>query len=119
MQQFRSLKVWQRAHALAVRVYRLTEKLPASERFGLQAQTRRAAVSAASNIAEGSKRARKADYARFLNTASSSLAEVDAQLLIARDLELLSADEVEALSREIDEICAMLHALRARVLGRA
>jgi four helix bundle protein len=118
MQQFRSLKVWQRAHALALRVYRLTDGLPATERFGLQMQARRAAVSATSNIAEGSKRARKADYARFLNTASASLAELDSQLLIARDLQFLPVAAVDELSTEIGEISAMLHALRSRVLGR-
>ena len=118
MQQFRSLKVWQRAHALALRVYRLTDKLPASERFGLQAQMRRAAVSAASNIAEGAKRARRPDYARFLNQASASLSEVDAQLMIARDLEFLPGSMTDELSGEIDEISAMLHALRNRVLKR-
>ncbi len=84
----------------------------------MTAQMRRAALSAPSNIAEGSKRARRADYARFLNTASASLAELDAQLLVARDVGLLDSDSVDLTSKEIDEISAMLHALRARVLRR-
>ena len=74
MQRFTELTVWQRSHELALEIYRLTERFPKDERFGVTSQLRRAAVSTASNIAEGSKRQHRRDYARFLNIAEASLA---------------------------------------------
>ena len=69
MQPFTELKVWQRGHALALAIYKLSKQLPDDERFGLTAQIRRAAVSVPSNIAEGSRRQHPGDFARFLNMA--------------------------------------------------
>ena len=86
MQRFNDLKVWQRSHALVLEVYRRTASFPDGERFGLISQLRRAAVSVPTNIAEGSKRQRSQDYARFLNIAEGSLAEVEYLLLLSRDL---------------------------------
>jgi four helix bundle protein len=63
VQRFTELKVWQRSHSLVLEVYRLTSKFPSDERFGLTSQLRRATVSVPTNIAEGSKRLTKGDYA--------------------------------------------------------
>jgi four helix bundle protein len=115
MQRFHDLKVWQRSHALVLKLYPLTATLPADERFGLVSQLRRAAVSVPTNIAEGSKRQSKADFAHFLNIAEGSLAETEYLLMLARDLGYLSAETAVPLLAEIDEIARMLYTLRTKV----
>ena len=115
MQSYKQLRVWQRAHALTLAVYRLATNLPADERFGLCSQLRRAAVSVPTNIVEGSKRQTNADYARFLNIAEASLAETEYLLLLASDLGYLSSDALQPIAAEIDEVARMLHALRTKV----
>jgi len=115
MQRFTELKVWQRSHALVLQVYRLTERFPGEERFGLVSQLRRAMVSVPTNIVEGSKRQHANDFARFLNMAESSLAEVEYLLLVSRDLGYLAGDATEPMLAEIWEVARMLHGLRAKV----
>jgi four helix bundle protein len=78
------LRVWQQAKELAVLVYQVTESWPTSEQFGLTSQVRRASVSVASNIAEGSARGSKPELARSARVALGSLAELHTQLEIAR-----------------------------------
>jgi four helix bundle protein len=92
MQDFRNLKVWERAQQFAVEVYRITAGFPKCEQYGLTSQLQRAAVSIVANIAEGCGRGSDADFARFLQMAIGSAFEVDALLLVARDLKYL--DEV-------------------------
>jgi four helix bundle protein len=77
MQDFRQLKVWQKAHRFVLHVYEATQKFPAEERFGLTSQIRRAAVSIPANIAEGAVRSSDADFGRFLHIALGSASEVD------------------------------------------
>lgn len=89
MQRFTDLQVWQKGHVLALKIYRISQAFPADERFGLTSQLRRAAVSVAANIAEGSKRRTRQEYARFLNVAEGSVAEVEYLLILARDLSYL------------------------------
>jgi four helix bundle protein len=115
MQRFTDLRVWQRSHALVLRIYRIAARLPPDERFGLASQLRRAASSVPCNIAEGSKRRRRLDYARFLNIAEGSLAEVEYLLILTRDLEYVDCTVAGELASEADEIARMLQALRARV----
>jgi four helix bundle protein len=114
----RDLVVWQKALALARDVYRATARFPATEIFGLTAQVRRAAVSIASNVAEGSARRTTADFLHFLHIARGSQAEVDTQLRLARDLEYLpeaEANELLARSEEVGRLLtAMIAALRRR-----
>ena len=86
MQDFRDLKVWQKAHNVVLAVYRASAEFPAAERFGLTSQLRRAAVSIPANIAEGCVRSSDADFARFLHISLGSASEVDYYLLLARDL---------------------------------
>ena len=117
MQRFTELKVWQRSHALVLAVYRLTAKFPVEERFGLVGQLRRATLSVPTNIAEGSKRQSGPEYARFLNIAEGSLAELEYLLLVSRDLTYATANTVQPLLTEADAIARMLHALRMKVVG--
>jgi four helix bundle protein len=118
MQRFQDLQVWQRAHALVLAIYRATAGFPPEERYGLTSQLRRAAVSVPSNIAEGSKRSSRPDYARLLNIAEGSLAETEYLLILSRDLEYLAAESAATLLSETDEIARMLSSLRSRVEER-
>ncbi|MEX2252133.1 MAG: four helix bundle protein [Acidimicrobiia bacterium] len=89
MQDFRSLRVWQESHGLALEIYELTSKFPTGERFGLTAQMRRAAVSVSSNIAEGCSRSSRRDFARFLEIALGSAFELEVQLELAVSLRMV------------------------------
>ena len=109
---YRDLKVWQRSIDLAERIYRLTAKFPASEMYGLSSQMRRAAVSIASNIAEGWGRRSRKDYSRFVLVARGSNDELQTQLVIAERLGFGEAElfvEVNALSDEIGKMLSGLH----------
>jgi len=115
MQRFTELKVWQRSHTLVLNLYRLASAFPAEERFGIVPQLRRAAVSVPTNIAEGSKRQGRQDYARFLNIAEGSLVETEYLLMLSRDLGYVKPKVAEAPLAEILEVARMLHNLRTKV----
>jgi len=115
MQRFTDLLVWQRSHQLVLQIYSLSARFPSDERFGLVSQLRRAAASVPTNIAEGSKRRSKVEYARFLNIAEGSLAEIEYLLMLSRDLRFIPAEACEASLIEVSEIARMLNALRTRV----
>ena len=94
----RDLHAWQRAIELVKVIYRLTAAFPDSERFGLTAQMRRAAVSVPSNIAEGAARTTTREFLHFLGVARGSLSELDTQLVIAQELAYSGqTDDVEQL----------------------
>jgi four helix bundle protein len=115
MQDFRDLLVWAKAHEATLMIYRCTQHFPHEERFGLTSQIRRAAVSMASNIAEGSGRRSDADFARFLSMAFGSAAEVEYQLLLAKDLGYLNDPNYQSLQDKIAEIKRMLASLIKRL----
>ena len=117
MQRFTELRVWQRAHALTLEVYRFSAAFPIHEQFGLTSQIRRAAVSVGANIAEGSKRRSSADYARFLNIAEGSLAEVQYLAIVGRDLKYAEPTVTGELLDRTETVARMLNTLRARVTG--
>jgi four helix bundle protein len=117
MQRFTELKVWQRAHALALEVYRISAGFPPDERFGVISQLRRAITSVPTNIAEGSRRQGQQEYARFLNIAQGSAAEAEYLLILSRDLGYLSPAAFDRLTADLDEVARMLHGLRSKVEG--
>ena len=108
MKDFRKQKVWQKAHDLALEVYRVTEAFPKTELFGLTSQIRRAGVSIPANIAEGCGRDTDADFARFLQIAMGSASELEYHLLLAHDLEFLSDPDYERLNNKTTEVKQML-----------
>jgi four helix bundle protein len=110
-QPYRDLKVWQRARALAVAIYKLTATPPLSVDFGLRDQIRRAAVSVCSNIAEGDTRQGVRENVQFFYIAKGSLAELSAQLDIAREVFPAMLASIDPLLQECDEISAMLQSL--------
>lgn len=99
---------------LAGEVYKLTSQFPDSEKFGLISQMQRAAVAIPSNIAEGSKRNHRAEYLQFLAIASGSAAELETQLLLARDLFRSKIDFGQALNLT-EEILKMLYSFMSAV----
>jgi four helix bundle protein len=90
---FRELKVWQLAIDLALTIYKLTADFPKSEMYGMASQMRRASVSIASNIAEGSARGTKKDFKQFVLIAKGSTGELQTQLLIARKLDYAAQEK--------------------------
>jgi four helix bundle protein len=114
-QSYRDLLVWQRAIALCTQVYKICEVFPRSELYGLADQMKRAAVSVASNIAEGQGRHHRKEFLHFLSMANGSLAELDTQRIIAENLGLTAADKSASLDESITEICKMLYALAAKI----
>jgi four helix bundle protein len=110
-QSFKDLIVWQRSIQLTVSVYKLTAKFPDAERFGLTNQLRRASVSIASNVAEGYGKSSKGEYLLFLGHARGSCAEVETQLIIARELNLGTEQDLATSASLCDEVGKMLVAL--------
>jgi four helix bundle protein len=104
----RNLEVWKRAIALAEQIYKITKSFPADERFALTDQIRRAVISVPSNIAEGSGRQTPKDFANFLSIARGSLAEIDAQLVVAQRLGYVS--DIIVVTDEIVQLSKMLNA---------
>ncbi len=116
MFSFERLDTWQKSIDFADLVYRITRAFPDDERFGLTSQMRRAAVSVSSNIAEGSARFSKADFARFLEIATGSLFEVVSQSFVSRRQGFLSEADFKILYAAAEEQGRMLSGLRRSVL---
>jgi four helix bundle protein len=109
---YRELKVWEKSHRLVLEIYECTRDFPSAERFGLTAQLRRAAVSIASNLAEGARRPTQSDFARHVGIARGSASETDYLVVLATELGYVDAKVAESLQTKLDEILRMLTALR-------
>lgn len=112
---YKDLKVWQKSVQLTMDIYKLTQKFPQSEQFGLTNQMRRAAVSIPSNIAEGHGRNSDSDFVRFLFIAKGSLNELETQIILACELGFTSYMECGSLMLMIDELGKMLRSLIERL----
>ncbi len=111
VRHYQELIVWQKAIELVMEVYRFTAGFPDSEKFGLVAQLRRAAVSIPSNIAEGQGRSTTGEFKQFPGHARGSLFETATQVLIAKNLGFGDAKGVERLQSLIDEVGRLLNGL--------
>jgi four helix bundle protein len=111
MKDFHDLKVWQKAHQLTLSVYQATRGFPRDELYGLTSQLRRCSSSVATNLAEGCGRSTDIDFARFCTIAMGSASELEYLLLLAKDLNLLKADEYTALNEATTEVKRMLSGL--------
>ena len=114
-QGYRDLIVWQQAMNVAVETYRLTSAFPKDEMFGLTSQMRRAAVSIASNIAEGEGRKSKNEFSHFLGIALGSKSELETQIVLSERVNLLKSSETESIKKSLDDIGKMLTALRRKL----
>src|SRR5687768_11115905 len=118
MKDFRQLKVWEKAHQVALAIYKATKEFPKEELYGLTSQIRRASMSIPTNISEGCGRNTDAEFARFLQIAMGSASETEYQLLLSHDLGLLSHDlgflnkeQYDKLNIEVTEVKRMLASL--------
>jgi four helix bundle protein len=114
---FKDLVVWQRAVELTTEIYRLTAAFPSSERFGLSNQLRRAAVSIASNIAEGYGKATRGEYLQSLGHARGSTCELQTQLIIAKALGFGAVNSHESAERLSADVSRLLIALMKKLKG--
>jgi four helix bundle protein len=119
MRDFRRLQVWERAHALALAVYRVTRAFPKEEVYGLTSQVRRAAISVPTNIAEGCGRESAIEFARFLEIGMGSAKELEYQLLLAWYLGYVAQDEYGQLNDETTQVQRMLHSYIRQLRGKA
>jgi four helix bundle protein len=108
---WKDLEVWQRAHALVLRVYKLVATFPQEERFRLVDQLCRSAMSVPANIVEGQARRTTKEYLRFLYNARGSIEETLYHLLLAKDVGYLRSEEHLELEAEYDQVSRMLNAL--------
>jgi four helix bundle protein len=108
MQNYRRLPVWRKGHAIALNVYRLTERIPQRGHAGLIDQLRRASLSIAANIAEGCSRPTDKDFAKFLNIALASATETQYHLEFATAVSLISDSDFQLRKQELNEVRRML-----------
>jgi four helix bundle protein len=117
MQDYRNLKVWQKAHALTLAIYQATSAFPTEERFGLTIQLRRVAVLIPTNIADGCGRDGDVDFHRLLSAAMGAGSQLDYLLLLAHDLGFLPKQDHSRLTAELVEVRKMLAGLTHRLNG--
>jgi len=108
LRDFRKQKVWEKSHSLTLEIYKVTEKFPREEIYGLTSQLRRSCSSIPANIAEGCGKDGDADFARYLQIARGSASELEYHLLLAKDLGFLKVNEHQQLSQEANELKQML-----------
>lgn len=116
MFNFEKLETWQEAIGFADLVYAFTRNFPDQERFGLTNQMRRAAVSISSNLAEGTSRSSRTDFARFVEIATGSLFEVVSQSFIGWRQGFLNESQFQQLYASAEKQGKMLSGLRASLL---
>jgi four helix bundle protein len=100
---------------LAVDVYRLTQRFPKEETYGLRSQLRRAAVSVPSNIAEGNGQSTRASYIRFLVMARGSMSELQTQMEISSRLEFIAREDAQDFQQESEAVYRMLNKLISKL----
>jgi four helix bundle protein len=115
VEDFKKLKVWQKAHEMTLDIYRVTKRFPSEEKFGITSQLQRAAASIGANLAEGSGRRSDGEFGRFVNIARGSASEVEYHLILARDLGLLPEPDFSDLNDKVQGVQRMLAALHTSV----
>jgi four helix bundle protein len=108
---FKTLKVWRKAHALALNVHRLTARMRGSDNATLRNQMMRAAMSIPTNVVEGTGQRTRRDYARFVRIAINSTSELEYHLMVARDFETIDRTDFDSLTSQTIEVRKMLHGL--------
>jgi four helix bundle protein len=117
MNNYKELKVWQKAVDLTVEIYVITDKFPVKEIYTLVSQMRRCSSSIPSNIAEGAGRNSEKDFNHFLGIALGSSYELETQLIISNRLNYIEDSEFQDFSTKIFEIEKMINGLQ-KSLGK-
>lgn len=112
---FKDLRVWQKGMEVVEDTYKLTKKFPKEELYGLTSQVRRAAVSIPSNIAEGFRRYHTKENKQFLYVALASMAELETQLIISKNLFYINESELNDILQKIEHLSRMITLLRQRL----
>lgn len=115
MKDFRTLKVWEKVHALTLKIYKATEKFPKQELYALTSQIQRAAVSVPTNIAEGCGKDSDAELKRYFLIAMGSASELEYLLILAHDLGYFSDDTYQPIQVELVEVRRMLNGFIQRL----
>jgi four helix bundle protein len=108
MRNYRDLQVWKKAHDLTLELYRVSQRFPREEMYGITGQLRRAAVSIGANLAEGYGRRTSNELARFVRVAMGSASELDYHILLCRDIGLMSSDDFSISTAKLTEVRKML-----------
>ena len=111
MSDYKQLRVWQQSMDFVVRIYEITQEFPKDELYGLVSQMRRAAVSVASNLAEGKGRTTSKELGYFLGNARGSLRELETQILISGRQQYIPREAEQELLHTTDDLGRMLHGL--------
>jgi len=111
IKHFKELKVWQKGIEIVKDIYEITKLFPKEEMYGLTSQMRRSAISIPSNIAEGFKRYHTKEYKQFLYIALGSIAELETQIVIAKEVGLLEDLMMDAMNEKLDHTSKMLSSL--------
>jgi|SRR5882757_7019753 len=108
MRNYRDLQVWKKAHDLTLELYRVSQRFPREEIYGITGQLRRATVSIGASLAEGCGRRTSTELARFVRIALGSASELDYHLLLSRDLGFMSSDDFTSSTAKLTEVRKML-----------
>lgn len=111
LKNFKELKVWQKAYQFCLDIYKVTRAFPKEERYGLTSQLRRAAVSVASNIAEGCGRKTTPEYIQALYIAYGSNCELETQIMLSGDLGYIEEEMLQKFQKDLGDIERMLKGL--------
>ena len=115
MRDYKKFTVWEKSYKFGIHIYLVTKIFPKDEAYGLTSQMRRSAISIPSNIAEASRRSTEKDFRSFLYIAYGSGAELEVQIMFAKDLGYISDEESNKLLSELSEIMKMLNAFIQKI----
>jgi four helix bundle protein len=115
IKHFKELKVWQKGIEIVKDIYDITKHFPKEEMYGLTTQMRRSAISIPSNIAEGFKRYHAKEYKQFLYIALGSLAELETQIVIAKEIGLIDDTRLDSINEKLDHTSKMLSSLISKL----
>ena len=115
IKHFKELKVWQKSIEIVKDIYEITKCFPKEEIYGLTTQMRRCAISVPSNIVEGFKRYHAKEYKQFLYIALGSLAELETQIVIPKEVGLIEDSTLDSVNEKLDHISKMLSSLISKL----
>lgn len=116
IRSYRDLNIWQDAIRLVKVIYQITDAFPAKETYGLTSQVRRAAVSIPSNLAEGHIRGHKAEFKQFLFIALGSLAELETQIIISKELGYINVNISEDIFKDASVLGRRIRSLISKLI---